>query len=258
MTPQERESYRLGRQGFERGDLDVTLDNLERLLRTCRGYADVHYMLGVAYERRGEHTAAAGSLEEAVRINPSYAEAILALSAVYESQGRYDAARELAERSGGVLAGGDERLDPTTRGKLANLHAAVGDAYAQVGDLREAIVAYRKALDRCPEYHDIRLRLGVVLRDAGFPDRAIRELERLRRVRPQLLDAAVQLGLTYFTLGQTERALSEWNAVLECDPSRDDARMYIRMVRGRMAEDRDPEKPPETAPEALEIEFDFD
>ena len=67
----------------------------------------------------------------------------------------------------------------TTRGKLANLHAALGDAYRESGDLRAAIGEYRKALDRCPHFHDVRQKLAVALRENGLPHQAIRELERI-------------------------------------------------------------------------------
>lgn len=231
MTPRQREAYRLARQGFERGDVLQALDNLERLLPSCREFADIHYMMGVSYERRGDLESAVHALEEALRINPRYAEALVALASVYEARGQFDRSSDLSDRVRGALAHDGERLDPTTRGKLANLHAALGDAYRDVGELGEAIEAYRKALDRCPEFHDIRVRLASTLRDAGYPDRAIRELLRVRRAHPQLLEAGVQLGLTFFSLGQTQRAIDEWQAVLERDASRDDARTYIRMVR---------------------------
>ncbi len=237
MTSEERDAYRRGRQGFERGDDDAVLSNLGKLLSTRRTYADVHYMVGVTLERRGDLDAAAHSLEEALRINPGYAEAVLALSSVYERQGEFARARDLALRARERRPEpGPGVVDPTTRGKIANLQAAVGDAHREVGELREAVAAYRKAIDRCPQFHDIRHRLAMTLRDAGVPDQAIREFQRVLRSNPHFLDAAVQLGLTYFTLGQTDRAVAEWDAVLERDPGRDDARMYLRMVRAHAAE----------------------
>jgi tetratricopeptide (TPR) repeat protein len=254
MTPRQREAYRLARQGFERGDVHQALEHLERLLPSCREFADIHYMLGVSYERRGDLESAVHALEEALRINPRYAEALVALASVYEARGQFDRSSDLSDRVRGSLASDGERLDPTTRGKLANLHAALGDAYRDAGELGEAIEAYRKALDRCPEFHDIRVRLASTLRDAGYPDRAIRELLRVRRAHPQLLEAGVQLGLTFFSLGQTQRAIDEWQAVLERDASRDDARTYIRMVRTLEAR---PQKtgPPEAEkiPEGIDL-----
>jgi hypothetical protein len=50
------------------------------------------------------------------------------------------------------------------------------------------------------------------------------------RANPDYLDAQVQLGVTYYTLGRAAEARAQWNAVLEREPDRDDARMYLRML----------------------------
>ena len=126
---------------------------------------------------------------------------------------------------------GDGALDPTTRGKLANLQAGLGDAYREAGEQRQGIEAYRQALDLCPGYHDIRYRLAIALREAGLPHKAVEDLKRVLRARPGYLDAAVQLGLSYYTLGRSQEAVREWQAVLRRDPSREDVRIYLRMVR---------------------------
>lgn len=235
MTSSERESYSRGRERFLRGDVDGAMDALTRLLETRAGFADVHYMMGVLQERQGDDEAAAESLRQAIRLNPSYAEALLALASVYEGRGDFERSRELAERAAMVSRGAPGVLDATTRGKLANLQAAVGDAYAEAGESKEAIDAYRKSLDRCPEFHDIRFRLALVYRDAGLPDRALRELKRVLRGNPDYLEAQVQLGLTYYTLGRTQDAVDQWAQTLKRDPTREDARMYGRLVRAGRA-----------------------
>ncbi len=231
MTAREREEYTRGRRSFERGDVDDAMSALVPLLDSCGGFADVHYMVGVLQDQRGDLDAAAVSLRQAIHLNPSYAEALLALASVSERQGDFDRSRELAERAAMVSRGAPGALDATTRGKLANLQARVGDALREAGELREAIDAYRKALDRCPEFHDIRTRLGVVLREAGRPAQSEIELLRALRGNPGLLDAQVQLGLTYYTMGRTREAFCQWAEVVEGDPSRSDARMYMRMVQ---------------------------
>ena len=233
LTSSERRAYKLGRRSFERGDDETALAQLRSLLHTRQGFADVHYMLGVLLERRNEPTAAARCLTRALRINPHYAEARLALASLYEHEGDYERSREITEHARATSAAPEGALDPTTRGKLANLQAALGDAYREVREPREAIEAYRKALDRCPDFHDIRLRLGMALREAGLPDRALAEFHRIQRNRPEWLDAAVQAGLTLYTLGRAEDARREWKAVLQQDPDRQDAQMYLRLVRSR-------------------------
>jgi tetratricopeptide (TPR) repeat protein len=233
MTARERELHGHGRMLFERGEVEPALEALNELLQTRGDFADVRYMVGVLYDRRGDLDAASKSLGRAIHLNPSYVEALLAMASVVERQGDFDRSRELAERAAALARGTGGTLDSTTRGKLANLQAVVGDAYAEAGELREAVEAYRKALERCPEFHDIRHRLGIVLRELGLPDQALREFKRVLRGNPGLLDAHVQLGLTYYTLGRADDALERWQAVLQHDPSREDARMYLRLVESK-------------------------
>jgi tetratricopeptide (TPR) repeat protein len=232
MTPSERRAYALGRKHFERGEVDAGITHLKRLLQTRREFADVHYMLGVLFERKDDTTAAAHSLREALRINPAYSEAMLALANVYELEGDFKRSRKIAERARSLASDSDGSLDATTRGKLANLQAAMGDTYAEAGELREAIEAYRKALDRCPGFHDIRFRLGVALREAGLPDRSLAEFARVLRANPGFTEASVQRGLTLYTLGRADEALAVWKQVLTADPVREDAAMYLRLVGG--------------------------
>jgi tetratricopeptide (TPR) repeat protein len=250
MTGAERERYSLGRSLFERGDVEPALDALNEFLLTRKDFADVHYMVGVLLDLRGEINAAQRSLRRAIALNPAYAEALLALASVTERGGDFDRSRELAERASALTRTSSGSLDNVTRGKLANLQAATADAYANVGELREAVEGYRKSLDRCPDFHDIRYRLGVVLRELGLPDQALREFKRVLRGNPGLLDAQVQLGLTYYTLGRSEDALERWRAVLKFDPGRDDARMYTRMVLSKHSPAAVPAQRPGQPPKA--------
>lgn len=253
LTTPEREDWSLGRQSFERGDVDDALHRLGRLVETRNGFADVHYMLGLLYERRGDLAAAGRCLERAIEINPDYAEAVLALSSVYEQRNEYELARALTGslrvvgpaaqdenshplRVGSLSARPERALDPTTQGKLANLQAAVGDAYREAGELRDAIDAYRRALDRCPHFHDIRHRLGVALREAGLPAQAATELRRVLRAAPDHLASAVQLGVTYYGMGRVDDAIQQWTSALASDAGRADARLYLRLVKARSLE----------------------
>ncbi len=229
LSLDDRDAVRAGRTSFERGDDDAALAAFSQVLATHPGYADLHYLVGLVHERRGDLDAAALSFEDALRINPRYAECALALATVFEQRGEWERARALATRLGAVVTQSGT-LDPTTSGKIANLHAALGDAYREAGELPEAVESFRRALDRAPAFHDIRFRLAVALRQAGLPAQAIAELKRVLRANPTFREAAVQLGLTYWSLGRREPAIAEWQRVLAAEPERADARMYLRLV----------------------------
>lgn len=231
MGRKERRSLQLGVERLNRGDAQGAVDALAQVLAACPAYADVHYLMGLAHERTGDLAAAAASFERALDINPAYAECSAALTSVYERRGLFERSRAVAERAAFRATPALGQMDATTRGKLANLHAALGDAYREAGEPREAVEQYRKALDRAPGFHDIRHRLGVALREAGLPSQAMAEFARVLRGNPGYFESAVQLGLTHFTMGRMKEALHAWQTVLERDPSREDARMYLRMVR---------------------------
>lgn len=233
LSASERHDYELGRRCFERGDWQAALEALQRFLASRGDYADVHYMVGALLDHAGELEAAAECLRESLHLNPAYTEAMVALTSVYERMGDFERSRALAERVARLATPSAGALDATTRGKLANLEAGLADTYREVGELADAIEGYRRALDRCPTFHDIRHRLAITLREAGLPERALAEFDRVRRGNPDFLDAAVQRGVTLYTLGRSEAAAEAWREVLDRDPDRADARMYLRMVRTR-------------------------
>ena len=226
----ERETYVRAKNHFERGEADPAFEALYKLLESRENFADIHYMVGMLFEQKGELEAATESLRKAVLLNPRYAEALLALGSIQERRGDFDSSRELAERAAAASRVEGSDLDAITHAKLANLQASLGDAYAEVGERREAIEAYRKALDRCPDFHDIRHRLGVVLREAGLPHQASLEFKRVLRGNPGLTDARVQLGLTYYSLGRPDEAAAQWNAANTAAPDRNDIRLYRRLL----------------------------
>lgn len=237
-----REVLAQGRRAFDRGDDAAAFEHLSRLTEHGVDYADVHYMLGILLERRGDLDAAVESLRRATRINPSYVEATLALASLHELRGDFDRSASYAERASQLTQSVSGHLDPTTRGKLANQQALLADALAEAGETRDAIDEYRRALSRCPDFHDIRHRLGVALRDIGLPFQAAQEFRRVLDAHPRMLESQTQLGLTYYSLGRTPEATHEWESVIERDPSQDEARMYLRLVSGGGATSNESEK----------------
>ncbi|HLK35410.1 MAG TPA: tetratricopeptide repeat protein, partial [Polyangiaceae bacterium] len=159
----------------------------------------------------------------------SYTEAALNLAVTYNDHGKYEAARQVYARIKGPI-GNLQGLDPFARGKIANMHAEVGQAYADAGLVREAIAEYEKAVALCPQFSDLRTRLGTLLREINDLPRAREQYEAAVRARPSYVPARVQLGVTLLSLGETDAAAEEWRKVLELDPGNVRARMYLRIA----------------------------
>ncbi len=226
-----------GREHYEAREYDKAEAYLVKVVDRGVRFADVMNMLGVIYHGQGRLALAESYFEQAMTINPNYIEAALNLAVTYNDLGQYRKARSLYRHISNIRDAKPDKIEPFARGKLANMHANLAEAYAEVGDLSHAASQYREALELCPDFVDIRTKLGRTLRDAGRVEEACDELEKAKIAKPLYLPARFSLGITYLALGNRDLAKREWEAVLEADPSNTTAQMYLRMVDQMLAEE---------------------
>jgi tetratricopeptide (TPR) repeat protein len=232
----------LGREHYDRREYDRADHVLRQVLEKTDRFADVYNMLAVILHERGDFVSAERYFERAIELNPNYTEALLNLAVTYNDLGKYEAARQVYSRvhRGGLEAGG---LDPFARGKIANMHADIAQAYADAGCAPQAIEELKKAVDLCPTFADLQSRLGTLYRDAGNLALARERYEAARAANPKYAPARVMLGVTLLSLGQPDEAVAEWNEALAIDPENRSAKMYLRMVEAQR-EARASKEPP--------------
>ena len=235
-----RELVALGKEHFQRGDYQLARSELEQVAARGVPFADVHHMLGVIYHHLGEFPAAQRAFERALQLNPDYLEAALSLAIVCNDLGEYERGqkiyREALERSrSGQLRepNGDEPLDTYTRGKIANLHAAVADGYLSVRRPSDAAAEYRRALSLCPLFVDLRMKLSHALREAGDLEGAVSELQKAVTHAPRSVKALVALGAALHAAGRIDEAIEQWEAAVKLDPDHRMAASYLKVVRQR-------------------------
>jgi tetratricopeptide (TPR) repeat protein len=226
MDDAARELTALGKEHFHRGDYELAKTELERVAAGGAKFADVHHMLGVIYHHRGEFPAAQRAFERALELNPDYLEAALSLAIVCNDLGEYERGDGIYRaaldriRDGQVREpNGDEPLDHYTKGKIANLHAAVGDGYLSVRRPNDAAAEYRRALSLCPLFIDLRLKLSHALRDAGDLDGAVSELRHAVSHAPRNVPAKVALGAALYAAGNAAEAVAQWEEAAALDPT---------------------------------------
>src|SRR5262245_16849432 len=133
MDERTKQLLSLGREHYDKREFDRAEHYLRQVLeREHAKYADVYNMLGVIHHDRGR-------FEEALSINPNYTEAALNLAVTYNDLGRYDEAKKIYKAA---LSRGEEapgQLDPFVKGKIANLHAEVAQAYIDAGMPADAL-----------------------------------------------------------------------------------------------------------------------
>jgi tetratricopeptide (TPR) repeat protein len=226
----------LGREHYQNREFERAEPMLRRVLEDSERLADVHDMLGVICHSRGNFVQAEYHFERALSINPSYTEAALNLAVTYNDRGKYEAARQVYARIRNAATNGTLGLDPFARGKIANMHAEIGQAYADAGLMYDAISEYEKAVRLCPDFADLRTKLATLLREVNDLPRARQHYEAAVGARPSYVPARVQLGVTLLSLGETAAAAEHWRRALELDPDNVRAKMYLRMVHARLAE----------------------
>src|SRR5262249_35441622 len=157
----------LGREYYRAHDFDAAESCLREVSERHPGLPDVWNMLGVIHHARGRMADAERSFEAAVKLNPGYTEAALNLAVTYNDLGKYREAREVYFRAMQRTRDEPRHLDPFVKGKLANLHADLGAAYAECMLWPEAVREYQNALALCPGVVDLRTRLPQVSRAMG-------------------------------------------------------------------------------------------
>lgn len=231
----------LGREHYAKGELEKAEHALRLVLDEEDRFADVHDMLGVIAHQRGNFVQAERHFQRALEINPGYTEAALNLAVTYNDRGKYAAARELHEQ---IQARRDasphDRLDPFARGKIANMHADLSQAYSDCGLIDDAVAELTKAVMLCPQFADLRTRLGNLLREQGDVDGARREHQAAVEARPTYVPARIQLGVTMLALGEPEAAAAEWQVALDHEPDNARAKMYLRALARERAKSSAP------------------
>lgn len=198
------------RERFAAQDYYGAAHLLEAVLESGRSFADVHHLLGLSLALLGHSERALAQFEKALALNPRYIEANIHRGILLNELGRSEEA-EAAFRA--AVAHGQDRIAGHARpvaATLANLHAQLGEAYAETGALGEAIEQFRRAVALGPAFHDLRYRLARLLLEAGRPLEAREELEVILAQHPDFLDATASLGLAHYLAGDAASAREVW------------------------------------------------
>lgn len=204
---------------------------LERLVVEHPGYADLHNMMGVANHHMGQWSRAERAFREALRLNPRYTEASLNLAVLLNDTGKYEDARLLYRQALEVLSKEKNAMDPMASGKIANMHAALAQAYTEALRPEEAQAEYQRALALCPNFADIRFALAGLLLEQKQADAAHVQLQRCIADQPRYMAPRVRLGDMLMGLGRIDEAQVVYEAALAIMPEHKDAQRGLRMCQ---------------------------
>ena len=218
------------RERFVLQDYHGAVHLLEEIAASGHAFADAHHLLGVSHSLLGHAERALAEFDRALALNPRYLEALIHRGLVLNELGRSAEAEESFRRAALADTGSIGGFPAPVAAQLANRHADLAQAYAEVGALTEAIDQYRRALELGPTFHDLRYRLARVLLEAGHALEAREELEQVVAARPGFVDAGAALGLARYLSGDGDGAREVWKATLARRPDNPRIEAYLNMV----------------------------
>lgn len=215
---------------FQLQDYYGAIHLLEEVVSTGRAFADAHHLLGLSYSLAGQSDKALEQLDRALTLNPNYIEALIHRSLVLNELGREEEANASLRRARQVGAEKRAGFPSHLAAKLANQHAALGEAYLESGGLNEAIAQYEAALALSPAFHDLRYKLGRLLLEAGRALDAHEHFQTIVRERPAYLDAAAMLGLASYLSGDGLAARAVWEELRARRPEDPRVEAYLALL----------------------------
>ncbi|GIW53501.1 MAG: hypothetical protein KatS3mg081_2856 [Gemmatimonadales bacterium] len=218
------------KERFDADDYYGCIHLLDELIESGRAFADAHHLRGLAYFMLGQPQRALESLDRALEENPRYLEALIHRAIVLGSMGRSEEAEETFARARAIGSATIAGIPAHYAAKLANQHAALGEAYAEAGAVDRAIEQYRAALELGPAFHDLRYRLARLLLDGGRALEAREELERVAAARPGAAEVKAALGLACYLSGDALTARRLWEELRRDRPDDVRIRAYLAML----------------------------
>jgi TolB-like protein/Flp pilus assembly protein TadD len=156
--------------------------------------------------------------QQAIRLDPDYALAYAGLADSYLLMGsvEYGALHpKEALQSAKVATLEALRLD----GTLAEAHASLGYVRLFDWDWSEAEKEYRRAVELNPNYPTAHHWYALYLTAMGRHAEAVAEIKRAQELDPLSLPIGVGVGWHFFLTRQYDRAIAEYQGVLEMEPN---------------------------------------
>jgi tetratricopeptide (TPR) repeat protein len=239
--------YNAGMQAFQAGDLDGAATQFTKATEADSNAYQAYYSIGVIRERLGNGTGALSAYSKAISIVADYEPAIVAYAVLMARQGNPDAAEEYLN---GRLAKMDRSAALTTA--LAEVKSIRGDSGAAQRLAKEALKTnpdYRPAMVVMARDHYRSRRLdlalyalqgildgygtenpprdkdnpeallirGLIFKERGQRAPAMADFRRCLEIRPDLVEAKVQLAAYLLEAGNAPEAAPLLESALRYD-----------------------------------------
>jgi tetratricopeptide (TPR) repeat protein len=171
--------------------------------------ASLAYEEGEAAYAAGEYQKAIEAFSETVRLRPDWAEAHYALALSLIEMEKLKAAIEEFKRVLKLKAKYELMV-------LSNYN--IGNAYADLGEYKEAIDAYKQAIELHPELPQPHNNLGLTYAALDRLAEAVAEFNQAVQLRPDYAEAHFNLGVAYLQSGKKHEAEEQQRILVKLNP----------------------------------------
>ncbi|MCC6215959.1 MAG: tetratricopeptide repeat protein [Polyangiaceae bacterium] len=257
MSGAAREAYQAGMAAFQSGDLDGAQVQFAKASAADSNAYQASYSLGVVRERLGDTAGALAAYRKATAVVPDYEPAIVAYGVLLARSGKVqDAESYLLELEGKFpksaaitaglaevksmqgLSGDAQRLAQTALKKNPNFKPAmivIARDHYRARRLDAALFALKGILDgfgpenppRDADNADARLLRGIIYKERGARKAAMEELQRAAELRPDLVEAKVQVAVYKLEAGNAAEAVQLLEGALKYDRTHVIARLSL-------------------------------
>jgi tetratricopeptide (TPR) repeat protein len=178
--------------------LKLAIDQYEQIVRLDPKSVDDHLLLGRLYKADNESEKAQAEFNKAVSLDPQSEEAVTTLALLYDDEGQNGRAVQL--------------LNSVPEGaRTAKTYSALGFTYEQQKDYKNAVGAYKKAVDLDHDNLDAVRGLAQNLLNSGETDAALQQYKTVAEADPQDAQTYLRIAEIYRREGKFEEALDSLN-----------------------------------------------
>lgn len=192
---------------------------------------EIFHMLGTIYYDQGKFNKAIRSFKRSLEIDPSYTDASVGLSIILNDLGRYEEGKKVFEEAKGLLAKGASKDDPYINEKLALKHDELGELYFRYQRYMEALEQYYKSLNLSSRKPELTMKVVETLTKMGESHKALKELRSLINAFPSFATARLKLGVLLYEAGSIAEAVEEWERVLAREPGNSEAKRLLNLAQ---------------------------
>ena len=174
--------------------LKLAIEQYEQIIKIEPDSVEDHLLLGRLYRLNNELQKAENEFKTAVKIQPDSEEAVTTLAYLYNEEG--DTARATQALSAIPEAS-----------RSAKLYSALGYTYEQQKQYKNAIVAYRRAIELDRDNLDAIRGLAQNLLNDGQTDAALEQYKIIAESNPEDAKTYLQMGEIYRRQGKFDLAL---------------------------------------------------